>query len=198
MVLTVGRLWDGGKNVGLLTQAEQPVPVWIVGEQKHPDAAVGGDVGVRAAARKHVYFKGMQTEAQLRHHYSRASMYAAPSRYEPFGLAPLEAALSRCALIANDIPSLHEVWGDTARYFRYNDADSLRAEIARLQSDRELRLTYANLAYNRARQRFTADRMVDDYVSLYRTLTGDQVTDADPQTTNLERGASGEPGATAA
>jgi len=37
--------------------------------------------------------------------------------YEPFGLAPLEAALSRCAIVANDIPSLREVWGSAAMYF---------------------------------------------------------------------------------
>jgi glycogen(starch) synthase len=169
-VLTVGRLWDGGKQVSLLAERDHSIPVWIVGSEKHPDAAVGGESGLRAAARHKIFIKGMQSEAQLRHHYSHASMYAATSRYEPFGLAPVEAALSRCAIVANDIPTFHEVWGDTARYFRHNDSLSLKQEIQRLHSDRELRLTYANLAYNRARQRYSADRMVDDYLSLYQTI----------------------------
>ena len=39
-----------------------------------------------------------------------------------------------------------------------------------LPFDRELRLTYANLAYNRARQFFNAERMVDDYLKLYQNL----------------------------
>ena len=117
-----------------------------------------------------VAFRGPQTEAQLRQLYSKASIYVATSRYEPFGLAAVEAAFSRCALIVNDIPTFHELWGDTAYYFRCNDAQSLGQAIERLHCDRELRLTYANMAYQRARQRFTADRMVEDYIHLYQTL----------------------------
>jgi glycosyltransferase involved in cell wall biosynthesis len=82
----------------------------------------------------------------------------------------VEAALSRCALICNDIPTFRELWGDAAVYFKRNDAESLQAAIEQLQSDREMRLTFANLAYNRARQRFTAERMVDDYLNLYEVL----------------------------
>lgn len=37
--------------------------------------------------------------------------------YEPFGIAPLEAALCGCTVVANDIASLREVWGDDALYF---------------------------------------------------------------------------------
>ena len=51
------------------------------------------------------------SEEQMRELLGRAAIYIATSRYEPFGLAPLEAALSRCALVANDIPSLRELWG---------------------------------------------------------------------------------------
>jgi glycogen synthase len=167
-VLTVGRIWDGAKQVSLLMQQDQAVPVYVAGSDKHPDAAFRGD-GPRARKQR-VYFKGEQSEAQLRQLFGRASMYAATSRYEPFGLAPLEAALSRCALIANDIPSFHEVWGESAYYFGYNSAASLARAIARLHGDRELRQTYGNLAYHRARERFSAERMVDDYLNLYRTL----------------------------
>jgi len=180
LVLTVGRLWDGAKQASLLTETDHVIPVWIVGQEKHPDAAVGGEAGVRAAAQKNVFFQGQQSEAQLRYHFSRASIYAATSRYEPFGLAPLEAALSRCALVVNDIPSLHEVWGETARYFRADDPQSLKAEIERLHLDRELRLTYANLAYNRAKQRYTAERMVDDYARLYEELVGGRSESDEP------------------
>ncbi len=169
LVVTVGRLWDPAKQMTLLCQCEQKVPVLVAGSDRHPDEVLRG---ARPAfpARRHVQFRGPQTEAQLVRHYARASMYAATSRYEPFGLAPLEAALSRCAIIANDIPTFHEVWGEAAVYFRYNDAADLARTIARLNADRELRATYANLAYNRARQRYTAERMVDAYVSLYESL----------------------------
>ena len=81
-------------------------------------------------------------------------------------------------MVANDIPTFHELWGNTACYFRRNDASSLAETIERLRADRELRLTYANLAYNRARQRFTAGRMVDEYMALYRSMIAEGVAAA--------------------
>jgi glycogen(starch) synthase len=106
----------------------------------------------------------------LRALYSRASVYAATSRYEPLGMAPLDAAFSRCAIVANDIPSFREVWGDAALYFRTNDARSLAETLRQLDADRGLRHAYADRAYTRARERFTSKRMIDDYLELYRTL----------------------------
>ncbi len=169
-VLSVGRLWDGGKQAALLTKIDPPIPVMIAGTEEHADEALRSAESRVAKEHPRLFFKGPQSEGQLRHLYSRASMYAATSRYEPFGLAPVEAALSRCALICNDIPTFQELWGQTAFYFRYNDEASLQAAIEKLQGDKELRLTYANLAYNRAKQRFTAERMVEDYLNLYQEL----------------------------
>jgi glycosyltransferase involved in cell wall biosynthesis len=168
-VVSVGRLWDLGKQTLLLTQCELPVPLHIAGEDRHPDPVFQNNGG-KWKSNGRIRFAGRLSEGDLRQLYSRASMYAATSRYEPFGLAPLEAAFSRCAIIANDIPTFHELWGDTACYFRYNDAASLERAIERLNSDRELRLTYANLAYHHARQHFTTDRMVDGYMDLYQSL----------------------------
>jgi glycosyltransferase involved in cell wall biosynthesis len=117
-----------------------------------------------------VHFKGPQSESQLRQLYSRAAIYAATSRYEPFGLAPLEAALSRCALVANDIPTFRELWGEAALYFRTNDPGSLNEAITRLYLDPELRMTYAKMAYEHAINRFSADRMVNEYIELYAAV----------------------------
>ena len=52
-------------------------------------------------------------------------------------MEPLEAAFSRCAIVANDIPSFREIWGDDAIYFRTNDAASLAQAIRELGEDRE-------------------------------------------------------------
>lgn len=169
-VISVGRLWDGGKQAALLTQINTTVPVVIAGTEQHADESFRTAESALGANHPMLVLKGAQSEGQLRHLFSKASIYAATSRYEPFGLAPVEAALSRCALLCNDIPTFRELWGQTAIYFKQNDAASLEAEIQRLQNDRELRLTYANLAYNRAKQRFTAERMVDDYMNLYQAV----------------------------
>jgi glycogen synthase len=168
--MCVGRIWDAGKQASMLTHVDTPMPVYIVGSERHADESLRGEGRLDREIRPQINFKGQQTEGQMRHLYSRAATYVATSRYEPFGLAPLEAALSRCAILANDIPTFREVWGQAALYFKRDDPQSLRDQLERLHFDRELRLTYANLAYNRARQRFTADRMVDDYVALYQAL----------------------------
>jgi glycosyltransferase involved in cell wall biosynthesis len=85
-------------------------------------------------------------------------------------MAALEAALSRCAIIANDIPTFREIWGDAALYFTANNADSLAILIRRMSEERDLCRAYANRAYQRARERFTAKRMIDEYVDLYASL----------------------------
>jgi glycosyltransferase involved in cell wall biosynthesis len=171
-VLAVGRLWDAGKQVSLLTQHTHPMPVCIVGAEapvSAPRIPIRADVKV-ATENACVALKGPQTEAQLRTLYSRAAIFAATSRYEPCGMTALEAALSRCALIANDIPAHREIWGDAALYFRANDAGSLATMIRRLSGEPDLCRTYAGLAYQRARERYTAKRMLDEYLHLYRDL----------------------------
>ncbi len=166
-ILSVGRLWDSGKQVSLLTRIESPAPVFVVGDEQHADSNLRGHSQLEECK---VHLKGKQTEAQLRHWYSRASIYAATSVYEPFGLAPLEAALSRCAIVANDIPPFREIWGDAVCYFDTNDQYSLQKQLVSLHRDRDTRLKYANLSYTRARQRYTSDRMVEGYLSLYHAV----------------------------
>jgi len=171
-VLAVGRLLDASKQVHLLTQHQHPLSVCIVGSEQPvhaPRIPIRADVKV-ATDQQCVSLKGPQTEAQLRTLYSRAAVYAATARYEPFGMEPLEAALSRCAIVANDIPSFREIWGDDAVYFRTNDGASLAETIRHLSEDREKCRAYANRAYQRARERYNHKRMIDDYLQLYRNL----------------------------
>jgi glycogen synthase len=169
LVLTVGRLWDAAKQVALLTECDCAWPVIIAGETEHPDQAYR-EHAKRIVCEGMLELKGKQTPEQLRTLFARAGLYAATARYEPFGLALVEAALSRCAIVANDIPSFRELWGETACYFDANDGGSLRQTIARLAGDPELRRHQAELAYQRARRHFTADRMVEEYLGLYQNL----------------------------
>jgi len=173
VVLSVGRLWDAAKQVSLLTQYDCGWPVVIAGETQHPDEAYRG-VTTAKVCEGTLEFRGKQNPEELRSLFSRAAIYAATSRYEPFGLALVEAALSRCAIVANDIPAFREIWGETACYFRTDDPASLRDTIAGLRNDRTSRRQYAELAYQRARRRYTAERMVDEYLDAYVSLTADR------------------------
>ncbi len=61
--------------------------------------------------------------------WRRASIYAMPARYEPFGLSILEAGLSGCALVLGDIPSLREHWDGAAAFVAPDDREALRSAI---------------------------------------------------------------------
>jgi glycosyltransferase involved in cell wall biosynthesis len=169
-IVTVGRLWDAGKNARLLLREDMPAPVHIVGADRHPEwqsSAFSGD-----EIRNNVHLDPHQDENHLGQFFARAAIYAATSRYEPFGLAPVEAALSRCALVASDIASFRELWEGAAVFFRNDDPSDLRSKLEQLVRDPGLRARYGNLAYNHARRRFSAARMIDQYLDLYHSLRG--------------------------
>lgn len=167
-IVTVGRLWDAGKNVAILMREEMPAPVHIIGSDRHPE--LQSNAFESEEIRPNIHLAPEQDERQLAQFLARSGIYAATSQYEPFGLAPVEAALSCCAIVASDIPSFRELWDGAAVFFRNNDGESLFAALDSLVCDAGLRREYANRAYNHARQRFSADRMTEDYMDLYNTL----------------------------
>ncbi len=165
-VLSVGRLWDEGKHVALLLQIPRGVSTNIVGWAQEP----GREKKSLPDCPPNVHLLGPKSQEELRLLYADASIYAATSRYEPFGLSPLEAAFSRCALVMNDIPVFHELWGDAATYFRKDDPADLSRTLNELSQAPELRNRLANKAFFRACQKFTASRMVAEYESAYHQV----------------------------
>jgi glycosyltransferase involved in cell wall biosynthesis len=102
--------------------------------------------------------------------YSHAGIYAATSRYEPFGLAPLEAALSHCALVMNDNPVFHELWNDAAVFFNKDDSEDCARQIDQLRRNSDLRKECADRAFRVACEKFTARRMLEKYLHAYQEL----------------------------
>jgi glycosyltransferase involved in cell wall biosynthesis len=133
-------------------------PVLLAGERAHPDG--------QTVQFENVTFLGRLSTARLRRRFAEASIFALPARYEPFGLTPLEGALSGCALVLGDISSLHEVWEDSAVFVHPDDTEQLAGVLRNLISDDHLRNRLAERAHRRAKE-FSADRMVLGYLSLY-------------------------------
>ena len=102
---------------------------------------------------------------------SRASIYALPARYEPFGLSAVEAALAGCALVLGDIASLCEVWGDAALYVDPGDSGVLGRALRNLIQAPAARATLAGRARVRASE-LTARRMARAYFDAYAQLAG--------------------------
>jgi glycosyltransferase involved in cell wall biosynthesis len=158
--VTIGRVWDEGKNVRLLEEVDSPMPL-----------LVGGELALEAEpafASSHLHLLGQLTEDAALTLFAESSIYIATSRYEPFGLAPVEAALSGCAIVAHDIASLREVWGSSALYFR--TAGELTQHLRLLHADPKLLARSAATACARARRLFSRESMIDEYLQLYASL----------------------------
>ncbi|GEL74361.1 glycosyl transferase [Myxococcus virescens] len=163
-VLAAGRLWDEAKNLSAL-EAVAPrlaCPVRVAGELRHPGS------GKVARARNTEPLGPLSPEA-LAAWMARAAIYAMPVRYEPFGLSALEAALSGCALVLGDIPSLREVWADAAVFVHPEDLDGLTRALRGLLDDGAHRERMAAKARARALT-WNPRRMAEDYLRLYATL----------------------------
>ena len=162
-VLGVGRVWDEAKNLKQLAAVAPMLdaPVMIAGN---------GDLDRHGGA-PGVVLLGNLPRAQLMPYFRRAAAFAHPARYEPFGLAVLEAALSACPLVLGDIPTLRELWEDAALFVEPDDTRSLRRHLERLLSDAHERRRLGRAARNRA-LRYSARAMADSYAAEYRKLAG--------------------------
>ena len=159
-VLTAGRLWDQGKNVAALDRAAAAldVPVFAAGPTAGPN---GANVFLG-----HLTRLGALDDNALAHHYAAASVFASPARYEPFGLAVLEAAQAGMALVLSDIPGFRELWDGAAIFVDPEDDAALVAALRRALDDAE---RLGGLARRHARH-YRAARMAAETMALHRTL----------------------------
>jgi glycosyltransferase involved in cell wall biosynthesis len=165
ILFSVGRLSDEAKNLETLESVAPrlPWPVFVAGENHHSD---GGE-----ARPHHTRLLGRLSQRALAAWLGRAAIYALPARYEPFGLSVLEAALSGCALVLGDIPSLRELWRNRAVFVPPDDPEALEHALVRLIEDPDRRNALAAGARSRAIER-TTERMVEGYLSVYAEVLG--------------------------
>lgn len=74
---------------------------------------------------KRIIVTGFVEDEDLPFLYEHAEWFVFPSKYEGFGIPPLEAMGMNCPVLSSDATSLPEVLGDAALYFRSGDEDSL-------------------------------------------------------------------------
>jgi glycogen synthase len=173
-ILCAGRLWDEAKNAQLLDAIADRLrwPVLLAGDEEHPDPTRRG-----AAQPRHARPLGRLPPESLACFFCRASIYALPARYEPFGLSVLEAALAGCALVLGDTPSLREVWEGAALFVDPDSTELLQSVLAGLIDRPDLRATLGALARERALT-YTPERMAEGYAAAYRDLVAGRGADA--------------------
>ena len=87
----------------------------------------------------HVIFPGYIEQRDLPGVIRGASVFAFPSLYEGFGIPLLEAMSQGVPVAASDIPCLHEVSGQAARYFSPTSVASCTETLYTLLTDSEQR-----------------------------------------------------------
>ena len=160
-VFGAGRVWDDAKNLRLLAR--------VAPDLRYP-VVIAGDHGGRLESESgNAVLLGPLTRARTAEYHRAAAAFVHPARYEPFGLAVLEAALSGCPLVLGDIASLRELWDGAAIFVDPDDAAGLRDVLRRLLDDPDERRARGEAARARG-LRYGARAMAARYAELYRSL----------------------------
>lgn len=81
---------------------------------------------------------GRISDGELRSLYEHSGLFLFPSRYEGFGVPPLEAMALGCPVVTSDASAMPEVLGDAAAFFRSDDLNDFCARIREVAADGEL------------------------------------------------------------
>jgi len=103
--------------------------------------------------------------------YSGARAFCYPSRYEGFGLPPLEAMQCGTPAITSNSSSLPEVVGDAGIMLDPDDGDGLCAALLRLYRDASYREELGAKGLERSRQ-FSWDRCTRQTIDAYKIALG--------------------------
>jgi len=162
---TAGRLWDRAKNAAALDR--------VAGRLASPLLAAGsvaGPNGERVATR-HLQLLGRLDDAGVAGHLAARPVFVSLARYEPFGLAVLEAAAAGCALVLSDIPSFRELWDGAAVFVEAQDDAAAARAMQDLLDDPAGRAAAGRAASARAAA-YGVEAMTEGVLAALRPLLG--------------------------
>ena len=142
-----------------------PPPLVLAGA-----AGWGPELDLHGVDRERVILPGYLPVATVRALVAHARALVYPSRYEGFGLPPLEALAAGTPVVASDLAPVREVVGDFARLSPVGDVEALAAQLTEVltvepdpgQQDRG----------RRHAADFTWARTVELTVDAYRAVAG--------------------------
>ena len=143
-VFTAGRLWDRVKNAGVLDRiaGRLAVPFLAAGPIEGPHGET-----IRLEA---LHLLGTLSEQSVAERLVARPVFVSAARFEPFGLAVLEAASAGCALVLSDIPTFRELWDGVAIFVQADDDRAFAHAIDGIIGDQRRRVALGNAARERA------------------------------------------------
>jgi glycosyltransferase involved in cell wall biosynthesis len=162
----LGRLsWVKGPELAIEAARRAGVVIEVAGS-RHPDASPDGwDEQLLAPAlrARHVRWTGAADVQAKRRAFATARALLVPIRWEePFGLVMIEAALAGCPVIAFPRGAAPEIVEDGVTGFLVETVGEMAAAL-RVAGRLDRRTIQAH-----ARRRFSARRMAEDYLRVYR------------------------------
>lgn len=117
------------------------VAVWESLPLPRPRLVLCGDEGWRTRVREQegITVTGFVDKARLRDLYRRAMIFAYPSRYEGFGIPPLEAMACGAPVLATRVGAIPDFAEGAATLVAPGDPEALRDALVQLIGDRNLR-----------------------------------------------------------
>lgn len=116
-----------------------------------------------------VHFPGFIPDHDLAALYSGAFAFIFPSKYEGFGLPPLEAMLYDTPVLASNSSCLPEVLGQAALYFDYQDVSGIIHQLQRLETETSLRDQLITRGREQVKS-YSWKRMTKETLALYEKL----------------------------
>jgi glycosyltransferase involved in cell wall biosynthesis len=150
--------------------------------ERHPDFSdlrlviIGDEITRNPAVRRAVAqarieplvrFLGFVPTETLRVFYRAATLFAFPSLYEGFGLAPLEAMACGTPVVASDIPALVEAVGTAALLVSPDNVFDIKRGLRELLLDAARRRAFSDAGRLQA-SRFQWERTAREVLSIYQ------------------------------
>ena len=167
-IFTNGKINDDGHDLKLVLEAAPKIdyPIYIADNQGH--------MNVKKLP-ENVFLIGPLYGEKLCNWMGSASLFVLPAKYEPFGYSFVDAALSKCALIGRDIPSLREIWSDSMNYIK--SKDDLISKVNYLMQNNEEIYLYGQKAYEAALENYTLIKMTRHFYQLYQRILSHEHAD---------------------
>ena len=169
-ILSVGTI-EKRKNLLSLVKALQHLDTHLVvlGSETTYATQVKDYIAKHRMDAKVSFLSGLASQ-ELAALYQSARVFVYPSLFEGFGIPIVEALFSGTPVITTQGGCFGEAGGPGSMYVNSSDVEALRAAIAEVLQNEELRTKMRNIGLDYA-QRFTDEKIGKAYMELYASLS---------------------------
>jgi len=114
--------------------------------------------------------EGYLSPTELSKLFSKAAAYIFPSLSEGFGIPGLNAMASGLPVVASDIPTLKEVYGEAALYFDPNDPNNIAQAIKKVLTDEKAKIVLVEKGKEQVKK-YSWQKMAEQTLKIYNEVT---------------------------